>query len=115
MGKGHCVAGGLRRGDIHYYTFAPPDKERPVLILTRNEGIGILATVTVAPITSTVRDSDSQVYLDVEDGMKSPCVVNLHNLATVSQQRIGRRLAALNEERMKEVCAALTYALGCRL
>jgi hypothetical protein len=27
----------LNRGEIRWYTFQPPDKRRPVLILTRNE------------------------------------------------------------------------------
>ena len=47
--------------------FAPPDKQRPVVILTRDSAIGHLSTATVAPITSTVRDVPSEVILDVED------------------------------------------------
>lgn len=48
-----------------------------------------------------------------EDGMKSPCVVNLRNAATVSQRRLGRRVAQLSAARMNEVCAALRFSLGC--
>ena len=51
--------------------------------------------------------------LDAEDGMKSPCAVNLHNPVTISQQRLGRRLSKLNSARMKEICAALAFTLGC--
>jgi mRNA-degrading endonuclease toxin of MazEF toxin-antitoxin module len=32
-----------------------PDKKRPVVVLTRQDMIGRLHTVTVAPITSTIR------------------------------------------------------------
>ena len=107
------MAGRLNRGDVHLRRFAPPDKQRPVLILTRGTAIGHLATVTVAPITSTVRNVPSEVILDADDGMKSRCAVNLHNSVTVSQVRLTRRVASLSNERMQEVCSALRFALGC--
>ena len=44
--------------------------------------------------------------------MKSPCAVNLHNAVTVSQHRLGRRVAQLSAARMNEVCAALRFSLG---
>ena len=107
------MAGRVNRGDVHLCQFAPPDKQLPVLILTRDTAIGHLSTATVAPITSTVRDVPSEVILDVEDGMKGRCAVNLHNAVTISQERLGRRVASLSTERMQEVCAALRFSLGC--
>ncbi len=107
------MAGRLNRGDVHLYRFAPPDKQRPVLILTRDSAIGHLSTVTVAPISCTIRGVPSEVILDVEDGMKGRCVVNLHNAVTVSQERLGKRVASLNAGRMHEVCTALQFSLGC--
>jgi len=107
------MAGKLNRGDVCLCKFAPPDKQRPVLILTRDSSIGYLATVTVVPITSTVRDVPSEVVLDVDDGMKARCAVNLHNAVTVRQQLLGRRVARLSIERMQEVCSALRFSLGC--
>jgi mRNA interferase MazF len=107
------MAGILSRGDVRLYRFAPPDKQRPVLVLTRDSAVGHLATVTVAPITSTIRGVPSEVVLDIDDGMKGPCAVNLHNAVTVAQARLGRRVGALSAERMQEVCAALRFSLGC--
>ena len=108
------MAGGrLNRGDVRLCRFAPPDKQRPVLVLTRDSAIGHLSTATVAPITSTVRDVPSEVILDVGDGMKGKCAVNLHNAVTVSQQRLGKRVACLSDARMQQVCAALRFSLGC--
>ena len=107
------MAGRLNRGDVHLYRFASPDKQRPVLILTRDSAIGHLASVTVAPITTTIRDAPSEVILDAGDGMKGPCAVNLHNTITVSQERLGKRVATLSDQRMDEVCAALRFSLGC--
>jgi mRNA interferase MazF len=107
------VAGTLSRGDVRLCRFAPPDKERPVLVLTRDSAIGYLATVTVAPIASTIRGVPSEVILDTDDGMKNRCAVNLHNAVTVARTRLGRRASALGAERMREVCAALGFSLGC--
>ena len=79
------MAGRIARGEIRLYRFAPPDKERPVVVLTRDSAIGYLSAVTVAPITSTIRGVPSEVVLGNEDGMKAPCAVNLHNAVTVSK------------------------------
>ncbi|MGD0014099.1 MAG: type II toxin-antitoxin system PemK/MazF family toxin [Bryobacteraceae bacterium] len=107
------MAGGLARGDVRLYQFAPPDKRRPVVVLTRDSAIHYLTAVTVAPITSTIRGVPSEVLLDEEDGMKGRCAVNLHHAVTVSQQRLGKRVARLGPRRMSEVCSALRFSLGC--
>ena len=107
------MAGTVSRGEIRLCRFAPPDKERPVLILTRDSAIGHLSTVTVAPITSTMRGVPSEVVLDIDDGMKGRCAVNLHNAVTIAQARLGRRVASLTARRMQEVCAALRFSLAC--
>jgi mRNA interferase MazF len=107
------VAGRIARGDVRLYEFAAPDKKRPVLVLTRNSAIAYLSTVTIAPVTSAIRGVPSEVVLDEEDGMKFPCAVNLHNAVTVSQERLGKRVAQLSSGRMSEVCAALRFSLGC--
>jgi mRNA interferase MazF len=107
------MAGGLMRGEVRLYRFSAPDKPRPVLVLTRESAISYLSAVTVAPITSTIRGVPSEVLLTEEDGMKQPCAVNLHNVVTVSKERMGRRVAKLSAQRLAEVCAALGFALGC--
>lgn len=84
-----------------------------MLILTRGSALPYLSRVTVAPISSTIRGVPSEVALGVEDGMRQPCAANLHNVMTVNQQTLGRRLTELTPGRMREVCAALAFALGC--
>jgi mRNA interferase MazF len=86
-----------------------------VIVLTRDSATAYLSTVTVAPITSTIRGVPSEVVLNEEDGMKAPCAVNLHNAVTISQDRLGRRLGHLSSLRMSEICAALRFSLGCDL
>lgn len=107
------MAGRVERGEVRLYSFPRPDKARPVLILTRRSAIGYLSRVTVAPITSTIRGVPSEVALGPEDGLKQPCAVNLHNLVTVAKDGLGRRVGQLGEERMREVCTAIGFALGC--
>ena len=107
------MAAGIARGDVRLYAFAAPDKRRPVVVLTRDSAVGYLANVTVAPVTSTIRGVPSEVLLGEEDGMKARCAVNLHNVLTVSQARLGRRVARLGPARMHEICSAVGFALGC--
>jgi mRNA interferase MazF len=107
------MAGRIARGDVRLYSFAAPDKKRPVVVLTRNSALDYLANVTIAPITSTVRGVPSEVILNEDDGMKEPCAVNLHNVITVSQHHLGKRVAQLNPSRMAAICAALRFSLGC--
>ena len=107
------MAGGITRGDVRLYEFAPPDKKRPVLVLTRNSAVSYLASVTVAPITTAIRGVPSEVLLTEEDGMKVHCAVNLHNIVTVSQHRLGRRVAQLGAQKMAQICAAVRFSLGC--
>jgi mRNA interferase MazF len=109
------MAARIARGDVRLIQFAAPDKKRPAVVLTRGSAIAYLSTVTVAPITSTIRDVPSEVVLDEDDGMKAPCAVNLHNAVTVTQDRLGKRVAQLRSSRMSEICAALRFSLGCDL
>ncbi|MEP7011941.1 MAG: type II toxin-antitoxin system PemK/MazF family toxin [Acidobacteriota bacterium] len=104
----------MQRGEVRWFRFASPDKTRPVLILTRDSVLDYLGEVTIAPITSTVRDIPSEVILTDEDGMIKTCAVNLDHLQTVAKERVGGILTTLSEFRMREVRTALLFALGFR-
>ena len=109
------MAGRIERGDVRLCNFGAPDKQMPVVVLTRSSAIDYLSTVTVAPVTSAIRGVPSEVVLNETDGMKAACAVNLHHAVTVSQNRLGRRVAQLSSGRMSEICAALRFSLGCEL
>jgi mRNA interferase MazF len=85
------------------------------VILTRDEALAYLSSATIAPITSAIRGAPSEVLLDQEDGMKAPCAVNLHNIVTVSQSRLGKRVGRLSAHRIKQICAAMAFSVGCDL
>ena len=101
----------MKRGTPRY-TFEPPDKRRPVLILTRDSAIGVLNTVTVAPITSTMRGIPTEVFLDRSDGVPSDSAVNLDHIQTIPKNKVGALLATLSDYRMAEVQQAVGFALG---
>ena len=102
----------MERGEIRWYTFKAPDKKRPVVILTRNSALKFLGEVTIAPITSTIRDIPTEVILDQQDGMKTVCAVNLDHIQTVSKGRIGAYITKLSESKLDEIKAALLFAFG---
>ncbi len=101
----------MRHGEIRWYKFAYPDKKRPVLILTRDSVLEYLGEVTVAPITSTVRDIPSEVFLSKPDGMPRDCAVNCDHLQTVSKGKIGTLIATLPQAKMVDVGRAICFAL----
>jgi mRNA-degrading endonuclease toxin of MazEF toxin-antitoxin module len=60
----------VNRGEIWQFSFPRPDRRRPVLVLTRQDIIGHLHNVTVAPITTTIRDIPTEVVIGTESGLK---------------------------------------------
>ena len=102
----------MKRGEVRWYRFSRPDKKRPVVILTRDSILGYLGEVTIAPITSTIRDIPTEVVLGPADGLPSDCAVNLDHVQTVSKGHLGALIATLPPRRMMEVRNALLFALG---
>lgn len=102
----------VSRGEVWMYAFPRPDKRRPVLVLTRQDMIGRLDTVTVAPITSTVRGSPSEVVIGHEAGLKRTSAINLHHVATVPRAGLRAFVGAVSPQTMDRVGDALAFALG---
>jgi mRNA interferase MazF len=93
--------------------FHRPDKKRPVVVLTRQEVIGLLKTVMVAPVTTTIHGAPSEVRVGVEEGLKKESAINLDHVQTVDSTRLTRRLGSVSAKKMKDVCRALAIATGC--
>ena len=102
----------MKRGEVRWYKFSRPDKKRAVLIITRNSILDYLAEVTIAPITSTVRQIPSEVFLGPADGMPKDCAVNCDHLQTVSKERLGSLITTLSHEKLMEVRKAIAFALS---
>lgn len=102
----------MKRGEIRWYTFALPDKRRPVLILTRDEVIDHLNEIIVVPITRTIRGLATEVMLTHDDGMPVISALNFDHIALAQRQRIGALICNLPKERWTEARRALMIACG---
>ena len=102
----------MRRGEIRWYKFATPDKKRPVVILTRDAVLPYLGEVTIAPITSTIRDIPSEVALSPADGVRTDCAINCDHVQTVSKVRITSLIATLSPAKLAGVSRAIRFALN---
>ena len=103
----------MERGEIRWYRFKSPDKQRPVVILTRNSAIPYLGEITIAPITSTIRSIPSEVILEENDGMKTSCAVNLDHVQTISKAKIRSFITKLSQNKIEQINDAVIFALGC--
>ena len=112
MGTRANLGRTMKRGEVRWYRFSRPDKNRPVVILTQDSALEFLGEVTVAPITSTIRDIPSEILLTKEDGMPKDCAVNLDHVQTVSKGKIGPLITTLGSKKMVELRSALLFALG---
>jgi mRNA interferase MazF len=102
----------VARGEIWQFAFPRPDRRRPVLVLTRQDMIGRLGTVTVAPLTSTVRGVPSEVVVGPEAGLKHASAINLHHVATVPLEGLRSYVGTVSPAVLSQVRDALLFALG---
>ena len=102
----------MKQGEVRWYRFQNPDEKRPVLILTRTSIIEHLNEVTIAPVTTTVRDIPTELFLSTEDGMPRDCAVNFDHIQTVAKDKIGPVITTLSPSAMEDVRAAVLFAFG---
>ena len=86
------------------------DKERPVLILTRELVRPHLARVTVAAITTTVRGLSTEVPVGTVNGLDAESVISCDNILTVPTSDIGRRVGSLLPSQEVELAEAIRTA-----
>jgi mRNA interferase MazF len=100
------------RGEIWWAELEPPAGRRPVLLLSRDAAYAIRSLVIVAPITTRIRHIPSEVPLGTDDGMPRDCVANLDTITTIPKDCLQDRLTSLSSQKMKELEAAIHFALG---
>ena len=102
----------MTRGEIWFAEAGR--KRRPVLVLTRPEVIDVRALVTVAEVTTSLRNIAAEVAFDHEDvGLDLPSVINCDGLHTITKASLTTYAGSVSDETMQRVCAAVSYALGC--
>lgn len=102
-----------RRGEV-WWCELPEVGRRPVLVLSRDAAIPRLGRTLIAPCTTTIRGLASEVELDPDaDPVPRSTAVNLDSVESVSLGVLVDRLGRLSDDRMREVCAALSVAVDC--
>ena len=102
----------MTRGEIWYAEVGR--KRRPVLVLTRREVLDVRALVTVAEVTTSIRNIAAEVEFDYEEaGLDRPCVINCDGLHTITKASLTSYAGSVSEVTMERVCSAVGYALGC--
>lgn len=92
---------------IHVAQF---DKSRPVLVLTREVVRPHLNTVTVAPITTTIRGLSTEVAVDRANGLAGASVVSCDNITTIPKARLGAQVGILLDGQEAALSAAIRAA-----
>ena len=102
----------MKRGEIWWAELEPPAGKRPVVLLSRDEAYAVRSLVIIAPVTTRIRGIAAEVPLTVEDGMPQACAVNLDVITTIPKDCLHSRRAILNRNKLKEIEAAIHFAMG---
>jgi len=86
------------------------DKARPVLVLTRALVRPHMNTVTVAPITTTIRGLSTEIQLGIANGLDAPSVVACDHVTTIPAATLGRQIGHLLDEQEARLTEAIHAA-----
>ena len=96
-----------------WFADVPGDKQRPVLVLTRDPMGVVLDSVICAPITRRVRNVSTEVLIGPEAGLPQASVINLENTMLLHRAHLLRRMGRASAGTMQAACEALAIAVGC--
>lgn len=99
-----------RQGDIWWAQ--AEDKRRPVLVVTRSEVVPVLDWILVAPLTRTIRGIPTEIQLDQDHGVETPCVASFDNLQPIRTTFLTSRIGSLPFPR-QEICRTLAAMADC--
>ncbi len=86
------------------------DKARPVLVLTRDLVRAHMTTVTVAPITTTIRGLSTEVPVDTTNGLAGSSVVSCDNITTIPVRAVGAQIGVLLDPQERALSDAIQAA-----
>lgn len=91
-----------------------PIGKRPVVLLSRDEAYSVRNAVTIAEVTSTIRNIPVEVNLGKEDGLPKKCVINLDTIITIRKELLAERIAYLDSDKIDQVNKAIKFALDIK-
>ena len=86
------------------------DKSRPVLVLTRELVRPHMNTVTVAPITTTIRGLSTEVSVGAANGLEEQGVIACDHITTIPGAALGRQIGRLLDEQEPDLSDAIRAA-----
>ncbi len=102
----------MKRGEVWWADLPQPYGRRPVVLLTRDEAYRFRTSVTVAEITSTIRQIPVEVLLTQEDGLSKACVANLDTIMTIRKNLLKEQICLLSPQKMDDIDSAIKFALA---
>lgn len=101
----------MQKGEIWWSDLPSPMGKRPVALLSRDEAYQIRNAVTVAEITTTIRNIPVEVILGPEDGLPKKCVINLDTIITIRKSLLKEKISHLSKGKIDEINRAIKFAL----
>ena len=100
-----------QQGEIWWAEAA--DKRRPVLVVTRNETIPVLSSITVAPVTRTARNIPTEIALGTRHGLSADCAATFDNIQPIRRASLTTRVGRLDIDELEEICRAIRALTDC--
>ena len=101
----------MKRGEVWWAALPKPAGRRPVVLLSRDEAYRVRDLVTIAPITTRIRNIPVEVGLGPADGLPRACAVNLDTITTIPKSLLVDRITHLNPEKIQALNEAIQFAL----
>lgn len=106
----------MKRGDVVVVALSGDDgKPRPALVVQSDLFKDTHASVTVAPVTSTIVDAPLfrvTVEPSADTGLQAVSQIMIDKISAVKRERLGRAIGRLDDETMLRVSRALVLWFG---
>lgn len=102
----------MERGELWWAVLPAPIGRRPVVLVSRNRAIHVRQSITVATITTAIRNIPVEVPLGPEEGLPKRCVANCDVLNTIPKTLLTQRVSLLSAAKLRQLNAALRFALA---
>jgi mRNA interferase MazF len=105
----------MKRGDLYWADLPGSAGRRPVVVVARGESLRRMRSVIVAPVSSQIRQLESEVPVGPELGLANDSAVQCDGLQSIERTAIDSRpIGRLDEQRLELLAEAIRYALDVR-
>jgi mRNA interferase MazF len=104
----------MKRSEIWWARLPSPIGRRPVVLVSRDLAYVVRTSVTVAEVTTRIRNLDTEVPLGSREGLATRCVANADNLHTIPKAMLESKIGTLSPEKERTLDRALKLSLALR-